>query len=75
MKVLTDEESDAMQMSYPVLVHGMLKTESFSGALSSNQNKGMIKLNVPAERRPEQSRLEVRYSPSLATAMVDALPY
>ena len=75
MKALTDEESDAMQMSYPVLVHGMLKTESFSGALSSNQNKGMIKLNVPAERRPEQSRLEVRYSPSLATAMVDALPY
>ena len=75
MKALTDEESDAMQMSYPVLVHGMLKTESFSGALSSDQKKGVIKLKVPAERRPEQTRLEVRYSPSLATAMVDALPY
>ena len=30
---------------------------------------------MPAERRPEQSRLEVRYSPTLAGAMVDALPY
>ena len=51
MKALTDEESDAMQMSYPVLVHGMLKTESFSGALNPNQKSGVIKLKVPAERR------------------------
>ena len=32
-------------------------------------------LRVPAERKPEQSRLEVRYSPTLAGALVDALPY
>ena len=30
---------------------------------------------MPEDRRPEQSRLEVRYSPTLAGAMVDALPY
>ncbi len=30
---------------------------------------------MPEERRPEQTRLEVRYSPTLAGAMVDALPY
>ena len=29
----------------------------------------------PSQRRVEQSRLEVRYSPTLAGAMVDALPY
>jgi uncharacterized protein YfaS (alpha-2-macroglobulin family) len=75
MKALTDEESDAMQMSYPVLVHGMLKTESFSGALRPNDKTASLKLTVPAQRRAEQTRLEVRYSPSLATAMVDALPY
>ena len=28
---LTDEESDAMEMSFPVYVHGMLKTDSYSG--------------------------------------------
>ena len=36
---------------------------------------GKIKLRVPSERRINQSRLEVRYSPTLAGAMVDALPY
>ena len=33
MSALTDEESDAVEMSFPVYVHGMLKTESYSGAL------------------------------------------
>jgi uncharacterized protein YfaS (alpha-2-macroglobulin family) len=75
VKALTDEESDAMQMSFPVYVHGMLKTESFSGALRPNETIGKLQINVPAERRPAQTRLEIRYSPTLAGAMVDALPY
>ncbi len=29
---LTDEESDAMKMSFPAYIHGMLKTDSYSGA-------------------------------------------
>ena len=32
-------------------------------------------MNVPAERRQSNRVLEVRYSPTLAGAMVDALPY
>ncbi len=75
MKALTDEESDAMEMKFPVYVHGMLKTDSFSGALRPEQEKGSIRLTVPAERRINESRLEVRYSPTLAGALVDALPY
>lgn len=75
VKALTDEESDAMQVTFPAYVHGMLKTESFSGALRPNETTGRIEINIPAERRPGQSRLEIRYSPTLAGAMVDALPY
>jgi len=75
MKGLTDEESDAVEMKFPVYVHGMLKTESFSGVVRPNETSGKLTFDVPAERRPEQSRLEVRYSPTLAGAMVDALPY
>ena len=77
MKAITDEESDAMQMTFPVYVHGMLKTDSYAGALRGDSKtlSGTFKVNVPKERRPEQSLLEVRYSPSLASAMVDALPY
>jgi len=75
MKALTDEESDAMAMEFPVYVHGMLKTESFCGVIRPEKTSGLVNIRVPAERRPEQSRLELRYSPSLAGAMVDALPY
>ena len=75
MKALTDEESDAAQMTFPAYVHGMLKMEAFAGAIRPDQEKAQVVLRVPAERKPDQSRLEVRYSPTLAGALVDALPY
>ena len=75
MKALTDEESDAMQMRFPVYVHGMLKQVPKTGVIRANQTRAQIKIKIPAARRVEQSRLELRYSPTLAGAMVDALPY
>ena len=75
MKALTDEESDAMEMRFPVYVHGMLKMDSFSGAMRPEDKTASITFTVPKERRINESRLEVRYSPTLAGAMVDALPY
>ena len=75
MKALTDEESDAAEMSFPAYVHGMLKMEAFAGAIRPDQEKAQVVFRVPADRKPEQSRLEVRYSPTLAGALVDALPY
>ncbi|MFG0334910.1 MAG: alpha-2-macroglobulin, partial [Maioricimonas sp. JB049] len=74
-KALTDEESYAMQMTFPFFVHGMLKTEWYSGVVRIGEDAGRIELDVPSDRKPEQSRLEIRYSPTLAGAMVDALPY
>ncbi|MBL8796167.1 MAG: alpha-2-macroglobulin [Planctomycetia bacterium] len=75
MKAVSDEESDAMQMSFPAYVHGMLKMDSFSGVVRPDKDSASVVLTVPQERRMDQSRLEVRYSPTLAGAMVDALPY
>lgn len=75
MKALTDEESDATELSVPCNVHGILKTESFTGVIKQDQDAATVNINVPSERIEEQSRLEIRYSPSLAGAMVDALPY
>ncbi len=74
MKALTDEESDAAQMTFPAYVHGMLKMEAFAGAIRPDQEQAEVVLRVPDERKPDQSRLEVRYSPTLAGALVDALP-
>ena len=75
MSALTDEESDAMQMSFPVYVHGMLKTESFTGVVRPDETTEQFTISIPEQRRAEQTRLEVRYTPTLAGAMVDALPF
>ena len=75
MKALTDVESDAMEMKFPVYVHGMLKTESFSRAIRPEGDSAVIEFKVPNEIRPNESVLEARWSPTLAGAMVDALPY
>ena len=75
VKALTDEESDATQLSFPVYIHGMLKTDSYAGAMRPEDKDASLAFNVPKERLVEQSRIEVRYSPSVASAMVDALPY
>ncbi len=75
VSALTDEESDAMQMSFPVYVHGMLKTESFTGVIRPDKTTEQFTISIPEQRRAEQTRLEVRYTPTLAGAMVDALPY
>ena len=75
MSALTDEESDAMQMRFPVYVHGMLKTESFTGTLRPKDKAEQFTVSIPEQRRSEQTRLEVRFTPTLAGAMVDALPY
>jgi uncharacterized protein YfaS (alpha-2-macroglobulin family) len=75
MKAVSDEESDAMQMRFPCQVHGMLKMDSFSGVIRPEKDSGRVVMTVPKERRPAQTRIEVRWSPTLAGAMVDALPY
>jgi uncharacterized protein YfaS (alpha-2-macroglobulin family) len=75
MKAVSDEESDAVQMLLPCYVHGMLKTDSFSGVVRADDKSGRVVFTVPAERRINETRLEVRYSPTLAGALVDALPY
>ena len=75
MSALTDEESDAMEMRIPCYVHGMLKMVAHSGSIGRDKQDSRFTINVPTDRRPAQSRLEIRYSPTLAGAMVDALPY
>lgn len=75
MKALTDVESDAAEMRFPVYVHGMLKTDSISGAIRPQGDRAEFTITVPDKRRVEATKLEIRYTPTLAGAMVDALPY
>ena len=75
MKVITPDDSDAMEMRYPVYVHGILKQEAWSRVIEPWQDSTAITIKVPEERRPEQTRLEIRYSPTIAGSIVDAIPY
>jgi len=75
MKALTDEQSDAVQMQFPVYVHGTSKQVPRSGVIRAEASQDSVLFQVPAERRVDESRLELRFTPTLAGAMVDALPY
>ena len=75
-KALTDEESDAMMLAFPVLVHGINKTIAQSGSYRVAQDgERVLQFDLPRDIDPEQTRLEVTLSPSLAGVMLDALPY
>lgn len=88
MKAVTDEESDAMSLSFPVHIHGMAKQDAKSGMISAEENaeqnakqrsvpvaSGFMDFTIPKARRIQDSALEIRFSPTLAGAMLDALPY
>ncbi len=77
VKALTDEESDAVRMTFPVLVHGMTVQDSYCGMMRPEPARAVhtVRLRVPERRRPELTRLEVQFAPTLVGAMLDALPY
>lgn len=89
MKALTDEESDAIQETLPILERGMSKQIAVSGMIPSLDaaspnaktqdakapREAKFRLTVPEARRPETTKLTVRFSPTLAGAIFDALPY
>ncbi len=72
---ISARESDAMQLKLPIVVNGILKTESFAGTVRPTQNASQISFTVPETRIVDQSKLTIRVSPSLAMSMVDALPF
>ena len=75
MKAEAADDGDAMERTLPVVVHGMLRQDAWSRMIEPGKDSTMIAVEVPAERRPEQTKLTVRFSPTVAGAVVDAVPY
>ena len=75
VKAIAKGESDAMEQKFPVLVHGMDKMLSYSRLLPDGKDSVDILLDIPKKIGPDTANLEVRWSPSLAMAMTDAIPY
>ena len=69
----SNKYADAMEKTFTVYEHGIEKFISRSGKMRSDSVT--IKLDIPKERRPETTTLTVQVAPSMATTMLDALPY
>jgi alpha-2-macroglobulin len=65
--------ADAMEKSFIVYEHGIEKFVTRSGKMRSDSVA--VKLDIPKERRAETTNLTVQVAPSMATTMLDALPY
>lgn len=75
MEAAAGSLGDAMQMDFPVLVHGMKQLHADSTVLLPEDRERQLTVNLPQQRRREESRLVVKVSPSIALSMVEALPY
>ncbi len=65
--------ADAMEKTFRVYEHGVEKFVSRSGKMRGSSVA--ITLDIPKARRAETTGLSVQIAPSMATTMLDALPY
>ncbi len=77
ISALTDEESDAMQLKFPVKEYGVEKFLAQNGILDMKKNASSANLlfNIPQEIKPGSQEIKVILNPSIASVMIDALPY
>jgi uncharacterized protein YfaS (alpha-2-macroglobulin family) len=68
----TTEESDAMELTFPVIVHGVEKRFARSGKV---EEKKTLDFDLPADRKKGASVFEVTISPSIAGVILDSLQY
>lgn len=68
-----EKYADAMEKTYTVYEHGIEKFVSRSGKMRGDSVT--VKLDIPKERRADSTTLSVQVAPSMATTMLDALPY
>ena len=65
--------ADAMEKTFTIFEHGIEKYVSRSGKMRGDSVS--VKLDIPKERRADSTKLTVQIAPSMATTMLDALPY
>ncbi|NLF94355.1 MAG: hypothetical protein GX564_10760 [Oligosphaeraceae bacterium] len=75
IQALSDAESDALEQRLPVNVHGQDILLSHSGVINPAAQQAEASFVLPSEIRAGSARLEIACSPSLALAMLDAIPY
>ncbi|WP_446744992.1 alpha-2-macroglobulin family protein [Silvibacterium acidisoli] len=72
---ITDAESDALEISFPVEPAGVAKTLSSSGVISQASSQANAKVSFPAGTDAAAHSLHVEVSPSIAGSLFTALDY
>jgi hypothetical protein len=74
-KALTNEESDALEMTLPVLPFGVKQRATGSGVVFSGAGQNQWSFNYPAGSDAPSRGLTVTIAPSVAGTVFDALDY
>jgi hypothetical protein len=74
-KALTDEESDALELTAPVRPWGLQLSAALSGSTSAPEAQATEKITLPADINPEASSLRLDLSASVAGTLMSALDF
>jgi alpha-2-macroglobulin len=73
-KAIADTDSDAVELSLPVLPFGLRRELGKSGSFS-NGGKATANLTIPSESNPAARTIQVSLAPSLAGSLLGALDF
>ena len=73
-KALTDQESDAMEMTIPIEPFGVKLADARSGSITGGGEQ-TVDLTFPASSQPDSRSLEIHLAPSVAGSIFGALDY
>ncbi len=74
-KALTNEESDAMELTLPVNPYGVKLSQARAGTLSGASGEQEVELTFPSTIDPSSRAIELSVTPSVAGAIFGALEY
>jgi len=74
-KALTDEESDAMEITLPVIAVGVKQTDAKSGSLVENDQEEKTVVTLPGNPDQSSPALDITLNSSYAGSIFEALDY
>jgi uncharacterized protein YfaS (alpha-2-macroglobulin family) len=72
LKALTDEESDAMKLTLPIMPHGIMQHFGDAGVV---EDERLITLTIPQDSLNESAKLKLILSPTVANMVTESLEY
>jgi uncharacterized protein YfaS (alpha-2-macroglobulin family) len=74
-KALTDQESDAMELTLPILPVGVKQTDAKSGSLTASDQDETTTVTLPGDPAQAGQALDITLGPSIAGSIFSALDY